>query len=247
MLGGVFLRSNHTSCKAALSLSRSKAYCQHIKVLEEGASYRYIRLLAPWRDLWELTALRSAMPPKRASAAAGPSRIPYDDDVAHASRQRGTRRTASQSEASGSEDQPYNDTRDRGGSKQSNARSSRAISSIRGDVEMTPRARATRHNPTQSLGSASTATPQAVPHAVGRRRPHIRPSLTGAQVEELTIERRAEMVTDVAGDCLVKLVRAGVEGDGKPRKANNEWRKAWDGLQSEYEAFGMVVRPVELS
>ena len=48
----------------------------------------------------------------------------------------------------------------------------------------------------------------------------------------MTIERRAEMVADVAGDCLVKLLRVTLGSDEAVRRVNDDWSKAWDGLQS---------------
>jgi hypothetical protein len=67
------------------------------------------------------------------------------------------------------------------------------------------------------------------------RRLHVRPSLTGPLIGEMSIERRAELVADVAGDCLVKLLKSGMSGDerSRSRALDLDWRKAWDGLQSK--------------
>lgn len=179
------------------------------------------------------------MPPTRASAAAGPSRLRYSSQAipTSPSQRRHTRRTASQSEASGSEDHHLEASvafyPRRGLKRDGSSKSHLAVPTVDREVEATPRARSCRHTRTTSLASTSTLIPPTPSGLIARRRPHVRPSLTGAQVEELTIERRAEVVADIAGDCLLRLVRAGARGDGKVKKGDEEWRRAWDGLQSE--------------
>jgi hypothetical protein len=187
------------------------------------------------------------MPPTRVSTSdtAGRLRIPYVSIAQTSSRQRRTRNAASQSEASGSQDllqYPQNTSSIRRGSRNNAAsRSHRDLSSIHEDTQATPRARDARHSRTRSLASTATSVLHSPQDRPAKRRLHVRPSLTGAQVEEMTIERRAEVVADVAGDCLVKLLRAGLRGD-ELRKGGDEWRKAWDGLKSK--SFSSAVRTI---
>ena len=175
------------------------------------------------------------MPPTRASAVAGPSRIPYVPPSARS--QRRTRRTATQSEASENEDRAplpaLADTDRRQSREYVTGQSRRSVTAAELDHGMG--ARSTRKNRTTSFASSAPSTRSPSQMRRTRRRPHIRPSLTGPQVEEMTIERRAEMVSDVAGDCLVKLVRAGFEDRGGSKRGHEEWRKAWEGLQSEFD------------
>jgi hypothetical protein len=59
---------------------------------------------------------------------------------------------------------------------------------------------------------------------------HLRLSLRGPPVAEMDINRRAEVLSDIAGDCLVKLVRVGEPGvDSK--KAEAQAIKGWRELQ----------------
>jgi len=176
------------------------------------------------------------MPPTRTSMRARSSRI--DPRVKRPnSKNRRTRDTAYQSEASTSEDQVYEAISERATRQRANVipftNRYRDASFDGRDPDITPRARATRHTRTHSSTRISTSIHTPNHDLQGRRRLHIRPSLTGAQVEEMTIERRAEMVADVAGDCLLKLLRAGLQGDQGERKRDMEWRKAWGGLQSK--------------
>lgn len=61
-----------------------------------------------------------------------------------------------------------------------------------------------------------------------KRKYQVRQSLGVSQVlGEMTLDRRAEMVSDVARDCLVKLLAISRKGGG------GEARKAWDSLQSK--------------
>ena len=96
-----------------------------------------------------------------------------------------------------------------------------------------PHTRAARASQTYSPASTSRSF-LAAKNKLPNKRLHIRPSLAGPQVEELTIERRAEMLADVAGDCLLKLLRAGLHLDENTRLDGQEWRRTWDGLQSAY-------------
>jgi hypothetical protein len=60
-----------------------------------------------------------------------------------------------------------------------------------------------------------------------RRRLKIRPSLAEPGVRETDIGRRAEMLADLAGDCLVACLRP---GDGAGRNSEGG-RKLWHGLK----------------
>jgi hypothetical protein len=96
------------------------------------------------------------------------------------------------------------------------------------------RQRATAELAYREVKDRSTPTSRNAKLVKGTRRPHVRQSLTGALIGEMSIDRRAEMVSDVAGDCLVKLLKAGVtSGKSTKKQEEMEWRKAWEGLQSQ--------------
>lgn len=63
-----------------------------------------------------------------------------------------------------------------------------------------------------------------------KRRRLVRKSLVGPHVEELTIKRRAEMLIDVAGDCLIKTIKAGLNWN---RRTWGDCEKTWKGFQGE--------------
>nr|XP_031858466.1 uncharacterized protein CI109_006111 [Kwoniella shandongensis]KAA5525538.1 hypothetical protein CI109_006111 [Kwoniella shandongensis] len=67
----------------------------------------------------------------------------------------------------------------------------------------------------------------------------VRKSLTGSAVLGMTINDRAEILADVAGDCLVTLVKSAFEE--RPRSRRNaeqdEARKAWEGLYAIRQSY----------
>ena len=121
-------------------------------------------------------------------------------------------------------------------------RSHGGVSDIYEDRDATPRAHAKIRNRTPSLDSSSTSSFPMRHGQKRQKRLHVRPSLTGPHVEEMTIERRAEMVADVAGDCLVKLVRAGLQWNQRSRKGDEDWRKIWQGLQCKFTSHSIFSR-----
>ena len=64
------------------------------------------------------------------------------------------------------------------------------------------------------------------------KRAKIRPSLAGPQVHEMNIETRAQILIPIAEDCIVQLLRAGLNGTIYRRNVDQAWRLAWDSLQS---------------
>ena len=69
-------------------------------------------------------------------------------------------------------------------------------------------------------------------HTPRVKRAKLRPSLAGPQVHEMNIETRAQILIPIAEDCIVQLLRAGLNGSIYRNTANEGWRDAWDSLQS---------------
>jgi hypothetical protein len=65
------------------------------------------------------------------------------------------------------------------------------------------------------------------------KRTKIRPSLAGPQVHEMDIETRAQVLIPIAEDCIVQLLRAGLNGSIYRKGITQTWRLAWDSLQSK--------------
>jgi hypothetical protein len=96
------------------------------------------------------------------------------------------------------------------------------------DAEVTPRATrsgASRRRHAGGVDSLQDSGPLG--RASKRRRLKIRPSLAEPGVRETDIGRRAEMLADLAGDCLVACLRP---GDGAGRNSDGG-RKLWHGLK----------------
>lgn len=70
----------------------------------------------------------------------------------------------------------------------------------------------------------------AVEEGTPKRRRLVRDSLAAPGVDETTIQRRAEMVREVAQDCLVQFLRERGNGKGKERETDD--RNRWNALQS---------------
>ncbi|OCF31142.1 hypothetical protein I316_07109 [Kwoniella heveanensis BCC8398] len=104
----------------------------------------------------------------------------------------------------------------------------------------TPRPRAIRHRRTGSGGSQSHHSHQSIYLSPPARplklaKPAVRKSLTGSTVLGMTINDRAEILADVAGDCLVTLVKAAsTTGKVRPRRSGpeDEVKKVWEGLHA---------------
>ncbi|KAK4689913.1 hypothetical protein P7C73_g208, partial [Tremellales sp. Uapishka_1] len=138
------------------------------------------------------------------SATAGPSRLPFSSSTPR----RGSRRTASESAASGT---------DVSRSEARVAKRRRKSHSKRQEDNNTPRSR--RSHLSHSNVGAQPRQPSPRKRILG-----VRASLTGDLVKELTIQQRAQTVADVAGDCVLKLLRFG--RDDHPAG----WQKDWDAL-----------------
>ncbi|WVF65886.1 hypothetical protein IAT40_000623 [Kwoniella sp. CBS 6097] len=189
------------------------------------------------------------MPATRSSAVAGPSRIPYTPPV---TRRRtiadpSSRRPA---EEDGDIEEDYDHFNDpplplpSGSAAPSPNRltsRARSVSFQPSELETsTPRPRSAQHKRRGSGGSQSHHSHQSIflsPPSKPRTsqvRPAVRHSLTGSTVLGMNVNDRAEVLADVAGDCLVTLVKASFAADkGKQRRRSgpeDEVTKAWEGL-----------------
>ena len=61
--------------------------------------------------------------------------------------------------------------------------------------------------------------------SLARRRPNVRSSLTGNQLDVMTVQERARYVASVAADCLQQMVGAELEGQDRRR-----WEAVWRSL-----------------
>lgn len=89
----------------------------------------------------------------------------------------------------------------------------------------------------------------AVEERTPKRRRLVRDSLAAPGVDETTVQRRAEMVREVAQDCLVQFLRERGNGKGKERETDD--RNRWNALQSKSSLAsipeaGMLTRLVGL-
>jgi len=173
------------------------------------------------------------MPPTRSARYAEPSRL---SELAQTSmtprqRRREARRNTSQL-AESSIDEPSSPpapTRRRDGRHTRSSARPPSAHQLDEDQEITPRA--TRRTRTASFAIKHDSV-KPTPEKANRRRPHVRPSLTGPQVEELTLTKRADMLADVAGDCLCKLLKSAVKTEGGSREADEDASRSWHALQS---------------
>lgn len=65
------------------------------------------------------------------------------------------------------------------------------------------------------------------------KRTRLRPSLAGPQVHEMDVGTRAQVLIPIAEDCVIQLLKAGLNGSIYRPGDNQSWRLAWDSLQSE--------------
>lgn len=173
------------------------------------------------------------MPPTRGSKHAGPSRIPITVPQSKSKASgRSTRLTALlPTEPEGPSTPCRRSTRHNAGAPSPQyleVRSSASFSESDeddDDQDDTPQPRHS-HKPSSSLSGAKVDV-----RRVYRTKTRMRPSLMGPLVEEMTIARRAEMLADVAGDTLIKLLKAGF-GSSPTKKDEEICRKAWEALQS---------------
>jgi hypothetical protein len=65
------------------------------------------------------------------------------------------------------------------------------------------------------------------------KRTRLRPSLAGPQVHEMDVGMRAQVLIPIAEDCIIQLLKAGLNGSIYRPGDNQSWRSAWDSLQSK--------------
>jgi hypothetical protein len=65
------------------------------------------------------------------------------------------------------------------------------------------------------------------------KRAKIRPSLAGPLVHEMNIDTRVQILIPIAEDCIVQLLKAGLNGTIYRQNTDQSWRLAWDSLQSQ--------------
>lgn len=83
----------------------------------------------------------------------------------------------------------------------------------------------------KSRTAVSTTEPGSNQVTPRVKRLKLRPSLAGPQVHEMNIETRAQVLIPIAEDCIVQLLKAGLNGSIYRRNANETWRSAWASLQ----------------
>jgi hypothetical protein len=108
------------------------------------------------------------------------------------------------------------------------------------DTNVTPRQAANRRRTSFASTSRQTRRSKsrtamsitADQHTPRIKRLKLRPSLAGPQVHEMDIETRAQVLIPIAEDCIVQLLRAGLNGNFYRESANETWQLAWESLQS---------------
>jgi hypothetical protein len=90
---------------------------------------------------------------------------------------------------------------------------------------------------THRLTRSATATSVpgitgAADHSPPSKRARIRPSLAGPQIHEMDIETRAQVLIPIAEDCIIQLLKAGLNGSLYRPGTSCSWQLAWDSLQS---------------
>jgi hypothetical protein len=110
------------------------------------------------------------------------------------------------------------------------------------EMDMTPRqatnrrhasfASTSRHTRRSESRTALSVTDKASDRPTPRvKRAKLRPSLAGPQVHEMNIETRAQVLIPIAEDCIIQLLKAGLNGSIYRNTANEGWRDAWESLQ----------------
>jgi hypothetical protein len=84
----------------------------------------------------------------------------------------------------------------------------------------------------KSRTAMSTTARGSDQHTPLVKRLKLRPSLAGPQVHEMDIDTRAQVLIPIAEDCIVQLLRAGLNGGFYRESANEPWQLAWESLQS---------------
>ncbi|WVW80238.1 hypothetical protein I302_102216 [Kwoniella bestiolae CBS 10118] len=178
------------------------------------------------------------MPPSRGSipppAAAGPSRLPYQSP-----------KGPSWNITVDEEGHLESDTLNIASQHKPNTPRGRSVSFQPPDLNLTPRqSRNKRKTSGGSHYSIRLTPPIQTPSSRSKSKGKavIRKSLTGENALGMNINDRAEVLADVAGDCLVTLVRAALRdssGSGNRRRSsiNDEVKKAWEGLYGIRQSY----------
>lgn len=115
-------------------------------------------------------------------------------------------------------------------------RSAKTEQSERGRGEVTPRPK-----PRGSLSRYDSGEPTPRANTAKRRKLHVRPSLgTSHALGTVTLDRRAEMVADIAGDCLMRLLSLRSEADEEEAKGY------WGSLQGTADTF-LTISTLQLT
>lgn len=112
-----------------------------------------------------------------------------------------------------------------------------------GEADATPRqatrdrrtsfASTSRHTKRSKSRTAVSVTERGSDQQTPRvKRTKLRPSLAGPQVHEMNIETRAQVLIPIAEDCIIQLLKAGLNGSIYRKNAEQTWQQAWDNLQS---------------
>ncbi|WVQ93513.1 hypothetical protein IAU59_000587 [Kwoniella sp. CBS 9459] len=182
------------------------------------------------------------MPATPASAVAGPSRIPYNPQAMRRRTIAGGR--TNHHESNDIDMESDDEEQDVLGPERVTPRKrltsrARSVSFQPSEIDTsTPKRRSIQHRRTGSGGSQSHQSiylsPPVKPKTLKVKRA-IRQFLTGSAVLGMTINDRAEVFADVAGDCLVTLIQAAFKAEAGKRRSigyEDEVKKAWQGLHA---------------
>ncbi|WWC96846.1 hypothetical protein V866_003721 [Kwoniella sp. B9012] len=179
---------------------------------------------------------RGSAPPSPAPAS-GPSRLPYNPSS-----------RTSWNTTVFDEGHLGTPTANIGARKHSNStRRGRSVSFQPTDVLSSTR-NSTRHRRKTSAEShlSLRLTPpirtptKSTTNGKGKGKVVLRHSLTGENALGMNINDRADILADVAGDCLVTLVKSALRAEGSGRRkssVNDEVGKAWDGLYGIRQSY----------
>ncbi|OCF75080.1 hypothetical protein I204_03929 [Kwoniella mangroviensis CBS 8886] len=109
-------------------------------------------------------------------------------------------------------------------------------SSIRNSTRHRRKTSAESHLSLRLTSPIQTPT-KSMTNGKGKGKVVLRRSLTGENALGMTINDRANILADVAGDCLVTLVKSALRAESANRRrssVNDEVKKAWEGLYGKY-------------
>lgn len=89
------------------------------------------------------------------------------------------------------------------------------------------------HRRTRSFTHANLSTRDSMFDSPAGRKARLRRSLAGPVVQEMTVETRARIVIEVAQDCIVKLLRAGLDGHMYREGGEHPWEASYEALQGK--------------